>query len=449
MVRFTCVVCAAVLTNVIASIPSKMNTVKAKGLKGCQAPDFSCINVEIVDTPKPKDGHALIKINASSVNPSDVDMVEVPTAAFIGALGDDFSGVVVECPGCSKLKVGDKVWGGAGFGGGAFADYMVQSEDGIALAPKSLDLTSAGTIPAVALTSYFSLKELGAPWTNKNTTVVITSGSGGTGFIGIQLAKLWGAAHIVTACSPQHMDFVRSLGADIVVDYHKHDLFDFLQNDSVDVVYDNYGKDGTADKASHAIRSGGKYLMMPHAECFIYATLGLPQAQKPPCTAQYPKEGVTYENFNTLPKFAAGQHEALNEVSGMFDDGKLVAHVDKIFTRDDIRGAYNYSKAGHIVGKIAVVPTFRTDSNKCAVALECTNRAAIVPIGEGIVSKFPCYEGSPEDLHDACNQDLLRRPLPKIVRCVTCAEIGYGKHLSKDPVFRKIDLWAKNAAVIV
>jgi NADPH:quinone reductase-like Zn-dependent oxidoreductase len=329
---------------------------------------------------------------------------------------------------------------------------MVQHEDAVSLVPASLDLTVAGTIPAVALTSFFSLKELGAPWTKKNTTVVITSGSGGTGFIGIQMAKLWGAAHIVTACSPQHMDFVKSLGADIVVDYHKHDIFDFLQNDSVDFVYDNYGKDGTADKASHAIRAGGTYLMMPHAECFVYATLGLPQAQKPPCTARYPKDGVTYENFNTLPQFAKGGQAALDEVRGWFDAGKLIAHVDKTFTRNEIRAAYNYSSSGHIVGKIAVVPAPPTDSDKCAMALECTgtsDRASIVPVGGGPVAKFPCYEGSPEDLYNACKWDILRRPLRKNVRCGTCAEVGYGKHISQDPVFKKVNLWAKNDDVIV
>merc|ERR1712190_266608 len=282
---------------------------------------------------------------------------------------------------------------------------------------------------------------------------VITSGAGGTGFIGIQLAKLWGAAHIVTACSSEHMDFVRSLGADIVVDYHKQSLWEFLPNNSVDFVYDNYGEDGTADKASAPIRPGGKYLMMPHAECFLYATLGLPQAQRPPCTAKFPKDGVSYENFNTIAKFAKGSKEGLDEIRGMFDNGQLVAHVDKVFSRNEIREAYNYSKSGHIVGKIAVVPApprQPSDSNKCASALQCTtNRSVILPVDGSISSKFPCYEGTPANIHEACNLDVLRRPLPKVVKCGTCAESGYGKHLFPDPIFKKVDLWVAGAELIV
>jgi len=429
-----------------APVPAKMGAVKARGL-GCSSPDFSCIDVKVVDTPKPKSGQALIRIIASSINPSDVDIVEMPTAALPIALGNDFSGVVVECPSCVSIKVGDRVWGMGGTG--AFGDYMVHGETKLLLAPATLDLTAAGTIPSVASTSFASLKALGAPWIGQNKTVVITSGSGGTGFIGIQLAKQFGAAHIITACSPSNADFVRSLGADTVFDYHKQDLFDALPDDSVDFVYDNYGKDGTADRASRIIRSGGKYLMMPHAECFVYATLGLPLAQKPPCTARNPKEGVTYENFDTLPVFNKEGDKMLDEIKGMFDEGKLVAHVDKVFTRNDIRAAYNYSKAGHIVGKIAVVPAPLTHSNKCATALSCTsNRSAILPHGDGPVTKFPCYEGIPEDIHHACNWDPLRRPLPKEVVCGTCADNGYEQLQGPDPIFKKVDLWGKTDVVV-
>jgi len=70
-------------------------------------------------------------------------------------------------------------------------------------------------------------------------------------------------------------------------------------------------------------------------------------------------------------------------------------------------------------------------------------------VSGGPGAKFPCYDGTPEDIHHACNLDILRRPFPKSVRCGACAEMGYGKHLSKDPVFRKLDLWAKSDDVVV
>ena len=79
-------------------------------------------------------------------------------------------------------------------------------------------VTAAGTIPGVGLSSLFALKKTGAPWSKSNLTVVVTSGAGGTGFVGIQLAKAYGAAHVVTATSSDNIAFVKSLGADTVVD---------------------------------------------------------------------------------------------------------------------------------------------------------------------------------------------------------------------------------------
>merc|ERR1712224_297599 len=105
---------------------------------------------------------------------------------------------------------------------------------------------------------------------------------------------------------------------------------------------------------------------------------------------------------------------------------------------------------GHIVGKIAVVPASPppAESSKCAAALQCTTeRSAIIPVAGTLSSRFPCYEGTPTDIHHACNFDLLRRPLPKVIKCGTCAEEGYGKHVGPDPIFSKVDLWVKNTTV--
>ena len=71
------------------------------------------------------------------------------------------------------------------------------------------------------------------------------------------------------------------------------DIFDALPDDSVDIVYDNYGADGTADKAMPKIRSGGVYLLMPHGECFVS------KSQKPPCLSAHLKPGVSQVNYDT------------------------------------------------------------------------------------------------------------------------------------------------------
>jgi NADPH:quinone reductase-like Zn-dependent oxidoreductase len=168
-----------------------------------------------------------------------------------------------------------------------------------------LDIISSGVVPEDSLTSLFSLKRLtsepksplpaGSPWANKtNVTIVITSGSGGTGSFGIALAKAYGATNIWTSTTGDAgTAFVKSLGATRVTDYKKGDIFDALADNSVDYVYDNYGEEGTADKAMRVIRPGGTYLLMPHSTCF------LTNSQKPPCVAKKPKAGVRQLNFAT------------------------------------------------------------------------------------------------------------------------------------------------------
>merc|ERR1711904_721070 len=93
-------------------------------------------------------------------------------------------------------------------------------------------------------------------------TVVITSGQGGTGFLGIQIAKALGAARVITAATEPNIGLMKQLGADVVIDYHKQDLFDALPDNSVDIVYDNFGVPGTADKAMPKMRSNGTFLVL-------------------------------------------------------------------------------------------------------------------------------------------------------------------------------------------
>merc|ERR1711959_567825 len=96
-----------------------------------------------------------------------------------------------------------------------------------------------------------------------NLSVVVTSGQGGTGFMAVPLAKALGATRVITAASGSGIDFVKSLGADVVIDYHKQKLSDALPTDSVDIVFDNFGAKGTADEMMHAIRSGGAFVVLP------------------------------------------------------------------------------------------------------------------------------------------------------------------------------------------
>jgi len=335
-----------------ASIPTTMRAAMVT-TPSCSAPDFECINTVQTSVPEPKQGQALVQVAAASVNPSDYKQLETcaPNCQERGVIGGDVAGTVVQCPGCTRLKVGDLVWG---MGQGSLAEFVTASEASLGLAPKKMNLTEAATLPEVALSDFVCLKTASAPWTGReNVTVAITSGSGGTGFFGIQLAKAFGATRVVTSTSKANFEFVKSLGADEVVDYHNQNIFDYLSNDSVDIVYDNFGKAGTGDKAMHAIRTGGAYVMLPNGDgnCFFS------QSQKYPCVAAHPKEGVANINVITGNFFKDPSQvlAALNELKGFIDAGQIEARVMQQFSLEDTRAAYAKVAEGHVNGKVAVV----------------------------------------------------------------------------------------------
>jgi NADPH:quinone reductase-like Zn-dependent oxidoreductase len=297
------------------SIPPTMKRVVATGK--CKPP-FSCVHAVEVKTPTPGLGEVLVKMASASVNPSDIDLEE-EVGGIQGTLGKDFAGTVVALGrGVKRLKLGDHVWGTTIH---SYSEYVIAIEALTGIVPNGLNISAAGTVPEVGTTSLQCLEKLGAPWApSKNLTIVITSGTGGTGFIGVQLARYvcqrpaphaptfsalpqqlttccmgamniraLGAGEIITSTSgASNIAFARELGADRVFDYKVQDIFDagVLPDNSVDVVYDNYGAKGTADKAMRTIKPGGAFLLLPGGENGALS--------------KHPKHGVKQINFGLM-----------------------------------------------------------------------------------------------------------------------------------------------------
>jgi threonine dehydrogenase-like Zn-dependent dehydrogenase len=188
-----------------ALVPDMMTAAYKKGILPCFTPFSKCVHTRQVPTPKPGHGQALVQVGGSSVNPCDVDYLELGfgCSGGGGTLGMDLSGTVVSTgSGCDRLKVGDEVWadtGGVKGDTGGMAQYAVANCEQTGVKPKSLNFTEAGTIPLVGYTALEMWQKTGAPWAQTNLTVVVTSGTGGTGFIGVQLAKALGATRVVTS----------------------------------------------------------------------------------------------------------------------------------------------------------------------------------------------------------------------------------------------------------
>jgi len=240
------------------------------------------------------------------------------------------------CPGCTRLAVGDAVWG---ILGKALADYTVHDEKAVGLKPSSLDAVAAGTIPEVGLSSLFCLKRTGAPWAKKNLTVVVTSGSGGTGFMGIQLAKAMGATEVITTCSAKHGDFVRSMGADRVIDYHTQNYWEVLAKKSVDVVYDCVGLKGTGDHSYPLLKQKGKFISL--------------LTDSRPSVSTIAKR-LDVKSYFPLCVGSCSNYDRIDKVAALVEAGKLKVHIDTVYALEDIAKAFNQSIGGHTTGKVVV-----------------------------------------------------------------------------------------------
>lgn len=354
---FQVLACFIVVVSIINATPTTMRAAVVTG-KGSKEGDFSKVSV-VTDrpVPSPGKGQVLIKVAASSVNPVEWKLLSSPLLIPLTLLkskvwGFDVAGTVEQVgSGCSRLKVGDEVWADLGKSSlfnpiqlGAWAEYAVADESQVGLKPSTLNFQDAGSLPLVALTDYQALKKAGAPWTGRrNLTVVITSGSGGTGIPAIQLAKAYGATRIVTAASASHADLLKSLGATDVIDYHKSSLWEALPADSVDIVYDNYGASGTADAAVPSIRAGGVFIWLPG---------------KGGAASKQPKEGVTQINYGLCD---SSRHEDLDALAALASAGKLKGVVQHSYALEEIVQALNASFSGHVVGKVGLDLTKKTD----------------------------------------------------------------------------------------
>jgi len=322
------------------------------------APEADFSKVKVVDdypVPTPGEGQMLIKVAASSINPVDWKIMEADFWPKVP--GFDVAGTVeaLDEKKCLRFKKGDGVWADLGKGImtnnmqlGAWAEYAVADCSQVGLKPESMSFEDAASLPLVALTNHQAFRMVGAPWADyrthrENLTVVVTSGSGGTGVIAIQQAKAYGAKQIITSASPRNADLLRSLGATHVVDYHKSTIWDIMEDDSVDIVYDNFGAPGTADDAMRSMRSNGEFIFLPGKQATV---------------SENPKKGVVQIDFGLCD---ASNYEDLDQIKDLVDAGLLRAVVPESHTLNNIQDVLQSSHAGHALGKIGINVTALAD----------------------------------------------------------------------------------------
>lgn len=287
--------------------------------------------LEAVPQLEPQPNEVLIRVQAAGVNPFDWKIragyvKEVLPMPLPFTPGMDVAGIV-EAIGTNvkKFQVGQAVYGELKMG--AYAEFATATQDLIALKPQTLDFVQAASVPMVSMTAYQALFERAD--LKPGQTVLIHAASGGVGIFAVQLAK-WKGAHVIGTASAANAEFVRSLGADQVIDYHATSFEQAAQN--VDVVLDLLGGD-TQTRSYSVLKPGG----------ILVSTAAPPNAQE----AQ--ERGVRAEMMSMQTSALL-----LEEIAHLLDSGQIKTVIAQTFSLSETRQAQQLSQSGHVRGKIVL-----------------------------------------------------------------------------------------------
>jgi len=293
--------------------------------------------LKLVEAPKPAPGRSdlLIRIHATTVAAGDtrvrscnVPALEwIPARLFLGItrprrkiLGMELSGVVESIgPDVTRFKDGDQVFAFAGFGFGAYAEYICLPENGqaptqglIARKPVNMTYEQAAAIPLGGLAALNILRLGGI---GKGKKVLIYGASGSVGTFAVQISVHFGA-EVTAVCGPSNIELVKSLGASIVIDYTRHDFSQSAER--YDLIFD------AVDKIPRAKRK----VALAFNGVFVHA--GMARQDRA-------------EDLTCLKELA--------------EAGKIRAVIDRTYTLERIAEAHAYVDMGHKRGNVAITVT--------------------------------------------------------------------------------------------
>ena len=309
------------------------------------------------DTPQPtpSDNEVLVKVHAVSANSADLHMLRAdpflirmssgllrPKQQILGA---DIAGTVEAVGGSvTRFKPGDEVFGdisACGFGG--FAEYACGREDALLLKPVNLTYEEAAAVPMAAVTALQGLRGMGKIQAGQKA--LIYGASGGVGTFSVQIAKSFGA-EVTAVCSTRHLDMVRSLGADHVIDYTQEDFS--RSGHHYDLIVACNGYRPIADY---------RRVLDPKG---IYVMSGGAASQMAEAMLQGPWISMT--GTQKMGNLLAKPNTAdLAFVKQLLESGKIRPIIDRRYPLSETADALRYLEEGHAGGKVVIVvePTER------------------------------------------------------------------------------------------
>ncbi len=313
------------------------------------------------DVPDPQVGahDVLVRIHAASVNPVDLkirdgDLKTILPLRAPFVLGNDLAGTVVTVGArVTRFTAGDEVYAHPDQNRmGTFAEFIAIHQDDVAAKPVTLSMEEAASIPLAGLTAWQALVERAD--LRPGQKVLIHAGAGGVGTLAIQLAKHLGAS-VATTASATKTDVVKSLGADVVIDYRKQ-AFETNLHD-YDVVLDTVGGE-TLDKALRVLKPGGKVISVTGPpDPALAKEFGVnPVIRLAIAALSYRirrrarRRQVTYSYL-----FMKASGNQLRELTALIDAGIIRPVVDSVFDFDQTREALAHLEQGRTkAGKVVI-----------------------------------------------------------------------------------------------
>jgi len=316
-------------------------------------------NLSFEEIKKPTCGkkQILVEIYSAGVNPIDYKIIEGQLKAlqklkFPAPIGFDVAGVVIEKgEEVTNFNIGDKVYSRvSGDQPGTFAEFIAIDCNLASHMPNNLSFKEASSLPLVGLTTIQSFEKAGL---KANDRILIHAGSGGIGTFAIQYAKSLGA-FVYTTTSTNNVEWVKELGADVVIDYKKDNYQDIAKD--IDVVYDTLGGKYTTD-AFNIIKEGGKVISIAgdiDKETSIELGLNrfvrfLLSLKRMKITKLITIKSAYYKFILMNPSGSQ-----LKDLKLLIEENKIKANIDKSFIFTESIKALLYLKKGRAKGKVVI-----------------------------------------------------------------------------------------------
>ncbi|MBT6040286.1 MAG: NADP-dependent oxidoreductase [Halieaceae bacterium] len=294
-------------------------------------------------TPEPQDNEVLVEVVATSVNPIDRrlrsgELQEYITRTFPVVPGWDLAGKIAKVGAkVTDWQVGDEVLGLAftwSIQHGSYAEYCPIDTASITEKPASISFEQAAALPLVSLTAWQALSEFGE--LKAGQSVFIQAGAGGVGSVAIPMAKHLGAK-VYTTTSAKNHDYVKSLGADVIIDYNADDYESALrqhETNGVDLVLEALLGNGTAEAAIRLTKDGGRVAYMNN---------------EPPEMDEIKLRNIKAEFLHHRPDGAM-----LRELVDLYESGKISLPKVQVRPLEEAMDAHLESEKGHTQGKIVL-----------------------------------------------------------------------------------------------